>query len=70
MAAHMAFPLTRQPRHSWLAPIDQLSNFGSTIIEGLGAFGLAANGVCPTLFRETAPLQSESLPSAGNGPRR
>lgn len=70
MAARLTFQSIRQSQHSWLALIDQLDNLGSTIIEGLGAFGLAANGVCPTLSPETAASQNESLPSAGNGPRR
>ena len=68
MAAHITFQPIPQPRHSWLASIDQLGNLGSTIIDGLGVFGLAANGMCPTLLAETTPLQQKSKPWVGNGP--
>jgi hypothetical protein len=68
MAAHITFQPIPQPRHSWLASIDQLGNLGSTIIDGLGVFGLAANGMCPTLLAGTTPLQRESKPSVVSEP--
>jgi hypothetical protein len=68
MAAHITFQSIRRPLHSWLASIDQLDNLGASIVEGLGEFGLAANGMCPTLLARTTPLQRESKPSVVSEP--
>jgi hypothetical protein len=68
MAAHSTFPSTRPSQYSWFESITEISILGSTIIDGLGVFGLAANGMCPTLLAATAPLQGESKPCIGHGP--
>jgi len=49
MAAHLTFPSTRLLQDSWFASIVQIGALGSTILESLGEFGLAANGMCPTV---------------------
>jgi hypothetical protein len=68
MALQSTFQAVRPVQHSWFESITEISILGSTLIEGLGAFGLAASGVSPTLYTETEPLQSQSLPRTGNGP--
>ena len=55
-------------QHSWFESIPEIGGFASNIIEGLGAFGLAANGMCPALLEGTASLQRESRLSVGNEP--
>jgi len=62
MAAYPTFPSTRQSQDSWFASIVQIGTLGSTILEGLGEFGLAANGMCPALCTRAIPLQRESNP--------
>ena len=59
---------SRPSQHSWFEAISEIGTFASNIIEGLGAFGLAANGMCPTLLEGTASLQRESKLSVGNEP--
>jgi hypothetical protein len=61
------FQGARPSQHSWFESITEITTLGSTIIDGLGVFGLAASGMCPTLLAETTPLQRESKPSVGNG---
>jgi hypothetical protein len=68
MAIQPTFHASRPSPYSWFESITEISTLGSAIIDGLGVFGLAANGMCPTLVAETTPLQLESKPSAGNGP--
>jgi hypothetical protein len=68
MAAHSTFPSTRPTQYSWFESITEISILGSTILDGLGVFGLAANGMCPTLLAETLPPKVGSEPSVGNGP--
>jgi hypothetical protein len=58
----------RPTEYSWFESIPEIGTFASNIIEGLGAFGLAANGMCPTLLEGTASLQRESKLSVGNKP--
>lgn len=69
MAAHLTFPSTRQTRSSWFPSITGITALASTILEGLGEFGLAANGMCPT-----SPEQALSSPgqntTAVNTPRQ
>lgn len=61
------FHAVRPAQHSWFESITEISILASTLIEGLGAFGLAASGASPTLYAETAQLQTQSLPRSGNG---
>ncbi|MGA2729204.1 MAG: hypothetical protein ABSE96_15465 [Terracidiphilus sp.] len=68
MAAHSTFPSTRPSQYSWFESITEISILGSTVIDGLGVFGLAANGMCPTLPAETTPPDVGSKPRVGNGP--
>jgi hypothetical protein len=59
----------RSSQYSWFESIPEIGTFASNIIEGLGAFGLAANGMCPTLLEGAMPLQCESkLSVVGNEP--
>ncbi len=67
MALQPTFRATRPSQYSWFESITEITTLGSAIIAGLGVFGLAANGMCPTLLAETTPLQRESKPSLGNG---
>jgi hypothetical protein len=46
----------RQSQYSWFASVDQISSLSSTIIAGLGEFGLAANGLCPAAIAQPMPL--------------
>jgi hypothetical protein len=66
MAANSTFPSTRPSQYGWFESITEISILGSTIIDGLGVFGLAANGMCPALLAETWPLQHKSKPSVEN----
>jgi hypothetical protein len=50
---------THPAQHSWFQSIPEIGAFASNIMEGLGAFGLAANGMCPALLEGTASLQRE-----------
>jgi hypothetical protein len=68
MVIQPTFHATRPSQYSWFESITEISTLGSTIIEGLGLFGLAANGMCPTLLAGTRHLQLESKPSGGKGP--
>lgn len=68
MALQSTFHAVHPAQRSWFESITEISILGSTIIEGLGAFGLAASGVSPTLYAETAQLQAQSLPRSGNAP--
>ena len=70
MALHSTHQSTCQSKYGWPASITQIGALGSTIIDGLGMFGLASNGMCPSLSAETAPLLREAKPSAGSGARR
>jgi hypothetical protein len=51
---------SRPSQHSWFEAIPEIGTFASNFIEGLGAFGLAANGMCPTVPEGTASQQRES----------
>ena len=69
MAFQSTFQAARPAQHSWFESITEISILGSTIIEGLGAFGLAASGVSPTLYAGTESLQtSKPTERSGNGP--
>jgi hypothetical protein len=67
MAFQSTFHAVRPAQHSWFESITEIGILGSTFVEGLGAFGLAASGVSPTLYAETESFQSQSLPRSGNG---
>ena len=58
----------RSSQYSWFESIPEIGTFASNVIEGLGAFGRAANGMCPTLLEGIASLQRESKLSVGNEP--
>lgn len=68
MATHSMSPPTRQSLDRWIPSITAISTLGLTILEGLGEFGLASNGICPTLLAETTPRKVGSKPSVGNEP--
>jgi hypothetical protein len=65
MALQPTFQAARPSQYSWFESITEITTLGTTIIDGLGVFGLAANGMYPTLPAETAPFQRESKPSVG-----
>lgn len=67
MALQSTVQAVRPMQYSWFESITEIRILGSTLIEGLGAFGLAASGVSPTRYTETEPLQSQSLPRSDNG---
>jgi hypothetical protein len=67
MAIQSTFQAVHPAQHSWFEFMTEISILGLTLIEGLGAFGLAASGASPTLYAETAQLQTQSLPRSGNG---
>jgi len=68
MTLQPTFQAARPSRYSWFESIPEIGKLASTIIDGLGVFGLAANGMCPTPFAGTTPLQRESKVSVGNEP--
>ena len=59
---------SRPAQYSWFESIPDIGTFASNIIEGLGAFGLAANGMCPTVLEGAASQQRESKLIVGNEP--
>ena len=63
MALQSTFHAVRPAQHSWFESFTEIGILGSAFIEGLGAFGLAASGVSPSLRTETEFLQTQS-----NGP--
>jgi hypothetical protein len=70
MALQPTFQATRPSQYRWLESIPEIGALASTIIEGLGAFGLAANGMCATLLLGTMPLQRECKLSVWIEPTR
>lgn len=58
----------RLSQYSWFESIPEIGTLASSIIDGLGVFGLPANGMCPTLLAGTTPLQRESKLSVWNEP--
>lgn len=58
----------RPSQYSWFESIPEIGTFALNLIEGLGTFGLAANGMCPTLLEGTALLHCESKLNLGNEP--
>jgi hypothetical protein len=56
MAIQPTFHATRPSLYSWFESITEISILGSTIIEGLGLFGLAVNGMCPALRTSAVPV--------------
>lgn len=59
---------SRPLQYSWFESLSEIGAFASNIIGGLGAFGLAANGICPTPLEGPASLQHESKLIVGNEP--
>ena len=68
MTRQPIFQTTRRSQYSWFESITEIGTLASTMIDGLGVFGLAANGMCPTLLARTTHLQHEGELSVGNGP--
>ena len=68
MTLQPTFQAARPSQYSWFESITEIGTLASTIIDGLGMFGLAANGMCPMLLEGTASLQHESQLSVGNEP--
>ena len=68
MAIQPTFHAAHLSPYRWFESISEIDTLGSAIIEGLGVFGLAANGMCPTLLAETTPLQLKSKPCEGKAP--
>jgi hypothetical protein len=58
MAAQMRYESVPRAQRGFLASIDEMLKL-STLIEGLGEYGLAANGMTHALFAETRPLERE-----------
>ncbi len=67
MTLQPTFQTARPLQSSWFESILEIGTLASTIIDGLGVFGLAANGMCPTLLAGTTLLQRESKLSVRNG---
>lgn len=65
MALQPTFQAARPSRWSWFESITEIGTLAATIIDGLGVFGLAANGMCPTLIAGTTPLQRENKLKVG-----
>jgi hypothetical protein len=70
MAAHSTFPSTRQSQYSWFPSITAISTLGLSILEGLGEFGLAANGMCTTPSAQAESSPTQIAPNSVNAPRR
>ena len=68
MILQPTFQAVRPSHHSWFESITEIGTLASTMIDGLGVFGLAANGMCPTLLARTTHLQHKGELSVGNGP--
>ena len=68
MAVHLASYAVRRVPNSPFVSIDRRNSLSASILAGFGMFALAASGMCPMLLAGTAPLQSESKLSVGNGP--
>jgi hypothetical protein len=70
MAAHSTIQATRQSKYSWLASITGIGTLSTTILEGLGVFGLAANGMCPSLSVQAVSSLAQAAPKVANEPRQ
>jgi hypothetical protein len=68
MAAHLTFSATRNSQYRWLASITEIGNLGSSILEGLGIFGLAANGMCSTRSVQASSSPGQITAKAANEP--
>lgn len=69
MAGHLTLQLNRQPQKSWHALTDPVSSLSSSIIAGLGMFGLAANGTCLTELMQCEPPVQEKMPVVSDLPK-
>jgi hypothetical protein len=67
MAAQFTSQPVCQSNHSWFASEDQIGSLCSTILTGLGVFGLAASGMCPSTPAQIAPSVLEDETPGGNG---
>lgn len=73
MSLQPTFQAARPSQYSCSESIPGIGTLTSTIltstfIDGLGVFGLAANGRCPRQLAGTTPLQRENKLSVGNEP--
>ena len=68
MAAHSTVQSTRPSNDSWLRSITQIGTLSTTILEGLGVFGLAANGMCPSLSVQAVSSLAQTTPKAAKEP--
>jgi hypothetical protein len=64
MALQTNLQAARPSQHSWFESITEISILGVSLIEGLGAYGIAAHGMCPRVLEETTPLQPEGKAGA------
>ena len=64
MATYLTSQPMRQSTNSQFATADRINSFCSSILAGLGVFGLAANGVCPSILTRPAPTASGETPAA------
>lgn len=67
MATYLTFHLVRGAANRLFVFSNQHSSLSESVLTSFGMFGLAANGMCPTLLAGTTPLQRGSKLSAGNG---
>jgi hypothetical protein len=63
MAGYPAFHPNRRSQNRRPVPVDQISLLSSTIIAGLGMFGLAANGACLTALMQCGSQDPAKLPA-------
>jgi hypothetical protein len=62
MVDYVTIDSTRGSHSSRYSSIDHISSLGSSIIAGLGAFGLAANGMCPLLLDQSPAIVGIKAP--------
>lgn len=68
MAAQSTFSTTRSSQYTWFASIPQIGVLATTILEGLGEFGLASNGMCPSQSGPAASTPDQPTPKSANEP--
>jgi hypothetical protein len=57
MAVYLTFQPISQAQNSWFASV-RISSLRSSIMAGLGVFGFAMNGMCPSIAAQIAPSVS------------
>ena len=73
MATYVMFQPAHQSQSIWSALVDQVSSFCSILVEGLGMFGLAASGMCPSIqapFAQPTSGEVQTATDADNRDRR